>query len=67
MRCLNETVIGVFSRIQHAHSVELIEQNSGKKMIYGECVIGMPFKNLLELLYRPVVIKIVKVVVGHQI
>ena len=44
-----------------------MEQNSGEKMIYGECIVGMPFKNLIELLYRPIVIEIVKMIESHQI
>jgi len=67
MRCLDETVVGVFSRIKHSHSIELMKQNSGEQVIHGEWIIGVSFKNLIELLYGPNVIKIVKVVERHQI
>jgi hypothetical protein len=67
MRCPDKTVIGVFSRIQHSHSIKLMEQNCGEHVIYGEGVIGVSSKDLIELLYGSIVIKIVKVVVRHEI
>jgi len=64
---LDETIIGVFSSIQHSHSIQLMEQNSGEQVIYGEGVVRMPFQNLIELLDRAIIIKIVKMVECNQI
>ena len=64
---LDETIIGVFSGIQHSHSIQLMEQNSGEQVIYGECVVRMPFQDLIELLDRAIIIKIVKMVERNQI
>ena len=44
-----------------------MEQNSGEQVIYGEGVVRMPFQNLIELLDRAIIIKIVKMVECNQI
>ena len=63
----NKTVVGVLSRIQHAHAVEFPEQGRGQEMIDRERIVRMPPQHLFELLHRPVVVEIVEMVERGQV
>ncbi len=63
----NKTVVGVLSRIQHAHAVEFPEQGRGQQMIDREGIVRMPRQHLFELLHRPVVVEVVEMVERGQV
>ena len=62
---LDETVIGVFSRVQRSHAgVDFAEEDGGQEMIYRERVVRVPLQHLIELLNGRVVIEIVEMIEG---